>query len=130
MVGVIIGANIHRRHMDESQRAMVAARIANMRQGERTDIEPSALMPKVSVGQAAKSMQVGERTVTQARTILRESPDLADAVLRGEKTVHGALKEIKETETQTTGSSRVSGRAWDSVDGLLPVGNISVISAA
>lgn len=29
------------------QRAMVAARIANMRQGERTDLQPSANLPKV-----------------------------------------------------------------------------------
>lgn len=36
----VISANLRRRHMDESPRAMVAAKLANMRQGARTDLGP------------------------------------------------------------------------------------------
>ena len=41
-VGFVVARNLRRRHMSESQRAMVAAKLANMRQGERTDLQPSA----------------------------------------------------------------------------------------
>jgi hypothetical protein len=34
----ILSLNVRRRHLDESQRGMVAARIANMQQGTRTDL--------------------------------------------------------------------------------------------
>ena len=44
----VIGLNLHRRHLNETQRAVVASKIANMPQGGRTDITPSANLHKVS----------------------------------------------------------------------------------
>jgi len=47
----IIPLNRHRRHLNESQRALIAAKLANMRQGERTDLEPSLRLGKVNQGE-------------------------------------------------------------------------------
>jgi hypothetical protein len=71
-------------NLSESQRAMVAARIANMRQGARTDLEPSANWPEVSQPQAARMLNVSERSVRRAEKIEREAiPEVAQAVERG-----------------------------------------------
>lgn len=53
--------------MSESQRGMVAANVANMRQGERTDVEPSANLQKVSQAEAAEMLNVSPRTVAAGR---------------------------------------------------------------
>jgi len=37
----VVSLNLMRRRLNESQRAMIAANIANMRQGTRTDLQPS-----------------------------------------------------------------------------------------
>ncbi len=51
---------------------MVGAKLANMRQGERTDVEPSANLPKVSQEQAAELVNVSTRSVTAAAKVEAE----------------------------------------------------------
>lgn len=82
----VMSQNLRRRHMDESQRAMVAARYANMRQGERTDLpqEPSANLPKVDQQTAAKALSISERALRSAKRVQeRGVPELIKAVDRG-----------------------------------------------
>jgi ParB-like chromosome segregation protein Spo0J len=92
----IISANIHRRHLKESQRAIIAMRIANMRQVERTDLEPSANLRKVSQQQAADMLNVSPRAVSDAKSIERDAPELAQQVLEGKMSVHAAKKQIED----------------------------------
>jgi len=77
----MVSLNLKRRHLSESQRAMVAARVANMRQGTRTDLEPCANLRKVSQPQAAEMLNVSERSVQHAAKIEREAiPEVTKAV--------------------------------------------------
>lgn len=99
----IVSLNLHRRHLDESQRAMVAARLANMRQGERTDLQPSANLPKVSSANAAEMLNVAERSVTSARKVIDSgTPELVKAVESGAVPVSVAAKIAELTPQRQT----------------------------
>ena len=95
-LGFVISTNIHRRHLNESQRAVIASTLANMRQGQRTDIEPSANLRKViSQPEAAKMLNVSERSMQSVKAIEREAPELIPEIVRGELTAHQATKKVK-----------------------------------
>lgn len=80
----VISKNLKRRHLNESQRAMVAARLATMRQGERTDLKPSANLPKVDQDAAAQVLKVSPRLVRSAKVVQEKAtPELARAVDQG-----------------------------------------------
>lgn len=84
----VISKNLHRRHLDEGQRAMVAARIANMQQGARTDITQICGR---SQPEAAKLLNVGMRTVQKAKVIIEKAiPELRSAVEAGKVSVSAA----------------------------------------
>lgn len=93
LVSFVLSKNLHRRQLDESQRGMVAANIATMRQGERTDINPSANLQKVAQNQAAERVNVSPRTVADAVKVRREAvPELRHAVEQGHIAVSVAAK--------------------------------------
>jgi N6-adenosine-specific RNA methylase IME4 len=93
LLAFVLSKNLHRRQLNESQRAMVAANIASMRQGERTDIEPSANLQKVAQNQAAERCNVSARTVADAVKVKREAaPELRQAVEQGHIAVSVAAK--------------------------------------
>lgn len=82
--------NAARRHDSPAQRSMAAARYANARQGQRTDLvedggEPSAnLRPVVTQAEAAEKLGVSERSVSSAEAVIKHgAPELVDAVDKG-----------------------------------------------
>ncbi len=92
----VVSLNLRRRHMTEHQRAMVAAKIANLSVGENQYTRGSANLPTlldeapapapVSVARAAEMMNVSERSVTSAKAVLKHGvPALADKVAAGEE---------------------------------------------
>jgi len=93
-LGFVISANLSRRHLNASQRALVAERLATMRQGERTDLGSNE--PRLSVDDAASLLNVGRETVKRAREVKRSAPDLVPAVERGEMSVSRAAKVARE----------------------------------
>jgi hypothetical protein len=58
---------LHRRHLDESQRAMVGARLANMKEGRQSSTAP---IGAVSQGEAASLTNVGRMSVQRALDVL------------------------------------------------------------
>jgi ParB-like chromosome segregation protein Spo0J len=94
----IISANIHRRHLKESQRAVIAMRIANMTHGgdRKSDQGANLRLEKVSQQQAADMLNVSPRAVSDAKAVERDAPELAQQVLEGKMSVHAAKKQIED----------------------------------
>lgn len=86
-LGFVISLNLHRRHLNESQRAMVAAAIATLGQGKPANLP----VKPVTQAEAAERMQVSERSVRAAAKVRDEgAPELADAVRSGAVSVSAA----------------------------------------
>ncbi len=117
----VISNNLHRRHLNESQRAMVAARIANMQRGNQPNAPIGAF--EESQTEAAEMLNVSRRSVQRAAKVKQQAvpkiieavetgkipvslaADLADAPLETQreviakddkKAIHAASKEIRK----------------------------------
>jgi len=93
LLELVLDRNLNRRHLNESQRAMVAARLATMRQGARTDL---AQICARSQKEAAGRLNVSRSLVQQAGKIQnRGVPELQAAVEGGNLPVSLAVKAIR-----------------------------------
>jgi hypothetical protein len=104
----VISLNLHRRHLNESQRAMVAAKIATMKQGQRTDLagkpakSQTAASPALSQEQAAKLLNVSRDSVQKAKIVTGSGDkELIEQVQSGKKSVNGAAEEVKGKKSGT-----------------------------
>ena len=84
----VLDLNLDRRHLNESQRASVAARMATMKRGERTDLKDGTSLAqgleKTSRAEAAERLNVSERSVNSAKAVQEKgAPELVDAVDQG-----------------------------------------------
>ncbi|MBL4884962.1 MAG: hypothetical protein JKY95_10565 [Planctomycetaceae bacterium] len=94
----VISANMHRRHLSASQRAMVASKIADLKRGGDHQSEESKSQNCVLVEDAAKSLNVSERSVTSANQVReRGSDELIEAVESGSISVAKAATIAKST---------------------------------
>ena len=94
-VGYVISRNLKRRHLNESQRAMVAAKLATLRRGDNQNTEG------LPIGRSSELLNVGERSIARAREVLdRGTPELAVAVERGQVSVSAAAYIATETPEQ------------------------------
>jgi N6-adenosine-specific RNA methylase IME4/ParB-like chromosome segregation protein Spo0J len=84
-VAFVISLNLRRRHLDESQRAMVAAKLATLRAGDNQHSEG------LPIGRSSELLNVGERSVARAREVQEHgTPELVHAVERGAVSVSAA----------------------------------------
>jgi N6-adenosine-specific RNA methylase IME4 len=92
----VISLNLTRRHLTESQRALVGAKLADMKSGTRTDT-PKTNSSEVSIQDASKLLNVGTSITKQAKVVLREAPqEDIEAIERGELTVNKAIGNLKK----------------------------------
>ena len=95
-LGFVISLNLHRRHLNESQRAMVASKIANLPRG--TNQHSSIELPTQS--QAASMLNVSVAGIKRAAKVRAEgAPELVTAVERGTTSVHAAAKQLHEAKS-------------------------------
>jgi ParB-like chromosome segregation protein Spo0J len=118
LLQMALGLNLHRRHLNESQRAMVADKLADLRPGQRTATKsPARIQAGGALSQqaAAKALNVSRDTVQKARKVRREaSPEIVTKVERGELSVHAAVQQTKAATAPaptTPGSSEGTQRA-------------------
>ena len=84
-IAYVVSLNLRRRHLDESQRAMVAAKLATLKLGDNQHSEG------LPIGRSSELLNVGERTVARAREVQEHgTPELVSAVERGAVSVSAA----------------------------------------
>ena len=116
-VAFIVDENVRRRHLTVSQRAMVAASLAEgSRKGKRKanlhcpnsdNINPK----KPTIGQAANLMGVSRSTAHEALKVKREAPEVAAAVAQGTVRLNDAARIASAPkEDQKEALKRVEGK--------------------
>jgi ParB-like chromosome segregation protein Spo0J len=92
----VVSMNLHRRHLNESQRAMVALKIASLKRGGdwRSEEAKSAnLRLDTSRAEAAKVLNVSERSIDSAAAVAKKGvPELVQAVEQGKVRLSRATK--------------------------------------
>ncbi|TXH09376.1 MAG: hypothetical protein E6R03_16910 [Hyphomicrobiaceae bacterium] len=92
----VLSKNLKRRHLSESQRAMIAASLAKIEHGHNRYENKSKVdvgIPTSTQAKAAKAMNVSRDSVIQTRKIQDEgTPELAAAVAAGTVSVNAAAE--------------------------------------
>jgi N6-adenosine-specific RNA methylase IME4 len=95
-LALVLSLNLHRRHLDESQRAMIAARltIAAPAKGRKSAVTRPPIGGLTTL-EAAGRLNVGQRTLERARAVLLSgSKPLIDAIDKGRLAVAEAQKAL------------------------------------
>lgn len=94
LVNFIVSVNLHRRNLNESQLGMVAAKIANLRDGQTK--QAASTDAPVSQAEAAQLFNVSRKTVQRAKFVTENAiPEVIEQVERGEITVTAAERFAK-----------------------------------
>src|SRR5262245_5069971 len=87
-VAFVISVNLRRRHLDESQRAMVAAKLATLKRGDNQH----SPIGETSQAKAAELLNVGKRSVERAAEVRDHGADRAAVARpRASSRSHGSI---------------------------------------
>lgn len=107
-LGFVVSHNLHRRHLNESQRGQVAAKIAKLPSGANQH-SPIGLP---SQKQAAEMLNVSRNTVKRSKVVLEHGiPELADMQQSGEVSASAAesVARLPEDEQRKAVAGGVAG---------------------
>lgn len=88
----VVSKNLHRRHLNASQRALIAAKLADAKQGEIGGGHKAE--HRIRLSDAAALLNVGKTTVTEAKKILSE----------------GTPEQIKSIESGTASADKIASQ--------------------
>ncbi len=87
----VVSLNLKRRHLSESQRAMVAAKLEGLSHGQRADLAKDANLHLLKRAEAASLLNVSPRSVATAKKVEEQAePELVEAVASGQVSVSAA----------------------------------------
>lgn len=90
----VVSLNMRRRHLSESQRSLVAAKLATLKDGQK---KAGAPIGAASQDDAARMLNVSRRSVQRGREVLTKGvPELVEAVEKGEATIYAAAAVAKQ----------------------------------
>lgn len=106
--GYVISENLHRRHLDESQRALAAARLARLKHGGRpgrgrASKDQAANLPSLTQKEAASRFNVSERSIRSAGNLLdkvqagKAAPEVLELIEQGKVAVSAASPLAKQS---------------------------------
>jgi len=119
-VGEVIRLNLQRRHLNTSQRAMIAARLATLGDGQRKDRVGSQICEPKTQAEAAALLSVSKRSVETARKAIETAPpEVIAAVDAGEVTITSAVAAAKapdEKRAEVLGEQAKKKKKTDDAD--------------
>jgi hypothetical protein len=105
-VAYVVSLNLKRRHLDESQRAMVAKKLATLEHGRR---QTGKFASVTTQAEAAAMLNVSERSVRTAGVVIDKAvPEIVSAVEKGDVSVSAAAqfaKQLKEEQAKQIAES-------------------------
>jgi ParB-like chromosome segregation protein Spo0J len=133
ILNYIVSANIHRRQMTQGQKAMVAmalepmyAEVARKRQltGKKdllADQREGSKRQNWASERAAKGVGASGRSVSRAKAVKRDTPDLAEKVIKGEMSLDAADKERKKKSPSSAPNRKIKAEVvsidWNTLPG-------------
>jgi len=96
----VFDLNLSRRHLNNTQREFLAARLASMKKGGnyKTDGPNGPSEPLISQAKAAEKMKVSHRNVKRAAAVIKADPELAKQAEQGKISTSAAEKKTREKQ--------------------------------
>ena len=112
-LGYVLRTNLHRRHLTTSQRAAVAASLANLETGDNQHNSEG-----VSIDTASTMLNVGRATTARAKKVIDSGDEQTiEAVKSGDMTVNAAVKKLapapEDKLSESEQQNRKLKKLWD-----------------